>query len=132
LSIERRIFARAPYLSSAALTLQISTNIFTLSASTYDLQLQVTLPDDLSITPLPAALPFFASGVGVLGLLGRLAGENLPRVWSRKWHVNCALPRRMEKRPFAVVGMVNPAAGRYTVGPSSASPHDPEPWRATE
>ncbi len=65
------ILAGYLYLSSNALTLQISTNIFTLNVPTYDLQLQVILPDDLSITPLPAALPLFATGVGVLGLLAR-------------------------------------------------------------
>jgi hypothetical protein len=65
------ILAGYLYLSSDALTLQISTNIFTLNVPTYELQLQVTLPDDLSITPLPTALPLFVTGVGVLGLLAR-------------------------------------------------------------
>jgi hypothetical protein len=30
----------------------------------------ITLPDSASITPLPAALPLFATGLGALGLLG--------------------------------------------------------------
>jgi len=34
------------------------------------LQLTADLPDGLGITPLPAALPLFATGLGALGLLG--------------------------------------------------------------
>jgi hypothetical protein len=58
------------YISSDDLTLDISTDIFAQNVPSDDLQLQVTLPDNLSITPLPAALPLFATGVGILGLLG--------------------------------------------------------------
>ncbi len=58
------------FISDDALTLQISTSIFTLNVPSYDLELQVTLPDGLSITPLPATLPLFAAGLGVMGLFG--------------------------------------------------------------
>lgn len=58
------------YISDDALTIQISTSIFTRNVPSYDLELQVTLPDNLSVTPLPAALPLFGTGVGVIGLLG--------------------------------------------------------------
>jgi hypothetical protein len=58
------------FVSGDALTLEMSTNIFTLNVPSDDLELQVTLPDGLSITPLPGALPLFATGFGVMGFLG--------------------------------------------------------------
>jgi hypothetical protein len=36
----------------------------------FSLALEITVPDGLSPTPLPAALPLFATGLGALGLLG--------------------------------------------------------------
>ncbi len=59
------------YFSDDALTLQISTSIFTENDSTDDLELQITLPDGLSITPIPSSLPLFATGFVFVGLLGR-------------------------------------------------------------
>jgi hypothetical protein len=58
------------YLSENALTLQISTSIFTQNVPSYDLELQLTLPDGLSITPIPGSLALFATGFGLVGLLG--------------------------------------------------------------
>jgi hypothetical protein len=63
------ILAGYLYVSPEALTLQISTDIFALNVPSYDLQLQVTLPDGLSITPIPTALSLFASGLGFVGLM---------------------------------------------------------------
>ena len=57
------------FVSSYALTLQIASNIHTMNVPSYDLELQVTLPDGLTVTPVPPALPLFAAGLGILGLL---------------------------------------------------------------
>jgi hypothetical protein len=57
------------FISSDALTLQIATNVFTMNVPSYALELQVTLPEGLSITPVPPALPLFAAGLGVMGSL---------------------------------------------------------------
>jgi hypothetical protein len=65
------ILAGDLFISDDDLTLQISTNIFNLNVPSDDLQLQVTLPDGLSIAPVPAALPLFATGLGIMGFFGR-------------------------------------------------------------
>src|SRR5437868_7007155 len=52
------------FISDSTRTLTISTTIFTQNVLSSNLELQVTLPDGVSITPLPAALPLFASGLG--------------------------------------------------------------------
>jgi hypothetical protein len=54
------------FISDTARTLTISTTVFTQNVLSSDLELQVTLPDGVSITPLPAALPLFATGFGAL------------------------------------------------------------------
>jgi hypothetical protein len=51
-------------------TLQIATYLFAQNIPSYNLELQVTLPDNLSITPLPSTLPVFLTGIGVIGLFG--------------------------------------------------------------
>jgi hypothetical protein len=51
--------------------LEISTNIYALNVPSYDLELELTLPDGLSITPLPGSLPLLVTGFGTLALLGR-------------------------------------------------------------
>ncbi len=51
-------------------TLQISTTLFAQNIPSYNLELQVTLPDNLSITPLPSTLPVFLTGIGVIGFFG--------------------------------------------------------------
>jgi hypothetical protein len=58
------------FISDTARTLTISTTLFTQNVLGADLELQVTLPDGVSITPLPTALPLFATGFGVLALAG--------------------------------------------------------------
>jgi len=57
------------FVSGDALTLQIATDIFALNVPSYDLELQVTLPTGLSITPIPPGLPLFAAGLGIVALL---------------------------------------------------------------
>ena len=47
----------------------ISTSIFSENITSDQAILTVTLPDDISITPIPAGLPLFASGLGLIGLL---------------------------------------------------------------
>lgn len=57
------------FVSGDALTLEVATDIFAMNVPSYDLELQVTLPDGLTITPLPPALPLFAAGLGIVALL---------------------------------------------------------------
>lgn len=57
------------FLSDNALTLQIATDITALNVADYSLNLQVTLPDGLSITPVPDTLPLFLAGLGILAFL---------------------------------------------------------------
>lgn len=57
------------FITGDALTLQIATDIFALNVPSYDLELQVTLPDGLSITPIPPGLPLFAAGLGIVALV---------------------------------------------------------------
>lgn len=57
------------FVADGALTLQIATNIETLNVNNYSLNLQVTLPDGLSITPVPDTLPLFVAGLGIFALL---------------------------------------------------------------
>jgi hypothetical protein len=45
----------------------------------FDVQLVLNLPDNLTPTPLPGALPLFAGGLGVMGWLG----------WRKKRSVSC-------------------------------------------
>jgi hypothetical protein len=73
------ILAGDLFVSDVALTLQISTNVFTQNVPFYNLELQVTLPDGLSVTPLPAALALFATGFGALLFVGRRKTRNTPR-----------------------------------------------------
>jgi hypothetical protein len=57
------------FVSDQALTLKIVTSIYTLNVPSYDLDLQLTLPDGLSITPVPTALPLFIAGLAIMGFL---------------------------------------------------------------
>ena len=81
-------------------TLDISTIISGLNVLSENLQLLLTLPDGFSTdpplvdppppsTPLPATLPLFASGVGLIGYLGRHKRRKLP---------NYALPDARKKQ----------------------------------
>ncbi len=65
------ILAGDLYISDDTLTLQISTDVFALDVPSYDLELQITLPDALSITPVPATLSLFVTGLGFVGLMCR-------------------------------------------------------------
>ena len=71
-SIPAGVLEGAVYISNDARTLSMSggylggTNVNNLPPFDF----QITLPDGLTIAPLPAALPLFATGVGALGLLG--------------------------------------------------------------
>ena len=47
----------------------ISTSIFSENITSDQAILTMTLPNDISITPIPAGLPLFASGLGLIGLL---------------------------------------------------------------
>ena len=47
----------------------ISTTIYSKNITSDEAILTMTLPDDISITPIPAGLPLFASGLGLIGLL---------------------------------------------------------------
>jgi hypothetical protein len=58
------------FISAADPTLELSTSLFTSNIPSYDLELQVTLPDGLSITPLPGTLSLFATGFGIIALFG--------------------------------------------------------------
>jgi hypothetical protein len=58
------------FISDTSRTLTISTMVFPQNVLSYQIELQVTLPDGLSITPLPGALPLFATGFGALALAG--------------------------------------------------------------
>jgi hypothetical protein len=58
------------FISDAIRTVTISTTVFTQNILNSELELQVTLPDGVSITPLPAALPLFATGFGALAFAG--------------------------------------------------------------
>jgi len=71
-SIPAGVLDGAVYISNDARTLSMSggylggTNVNNLPPFDF----QITLRDGLTIAPLPAALPLFATGVGALGLLG--------------------------------------------------------------
>ena len=51
-------------------SLVITTSIEGYHVSLNAVGLSIALPDTQSATPLPAAFPLFATGLGVLGLLG--------------------------------------------------------------
>jgi hypothetical protein len=65
------ILSGALYISDDALTLQIATERGGINVLSSDLELQVTFPDGLSITPIPATLPLFAGGVAFVGYLAK-------------------------------------------------------------
>jgi hypothetical protein len=81
-------------ISDAARTLLISTNILDQNVP-FDLELQVDLPGGLiATTPIPAALPLFASGLAALGVIGlchrrRRAAGNCERMHRRRIHGMC-------------------------------------------
>jgi hypothetical protein len=54
------------FISDTSRTLTINTTVIPQNVLNYDLELQVALPDGVSITPIPAALPLFATGLGAL------------------------------------------------------------------
>jgi hypothetical protein len=58
------------FISADDPTLAISTTLFTSNIPAYDLELQVTLPDGLSITPLPGTWSLFVTGFGIIALFG--------------------------------------------------------------
>lgn len=68
------VLSGALFISDDA-TLEISTSIFGINLLSGNLELEVTLPDGLSVvdgvsvTPVPMALPLFASGLAFTGLL---------------------------------------------------------------
>jgi len=54
-------------------TLDVSTSSFALflgGSGTVNYSISISLPDGAHFTPLPAALPLFATGLGAIGLLG--------------------------------------------------------------
>jgi hypothetical protein len=65
------ILSGALYISDDALTLQIATEQSGINVLSSDLELQVTLPDGLSITPIPGTLPLFAGGLAFVGYLAK-------------------------------------------------------------
>jgi hypothetical protein len=67
---------RVLYISDDALTLQIATEQSGINVLSSDLELQVTLPDGLSITPIPATLPLFAGGLAIVGYLAKRPKKN--------------------------------------------------------
>jgi hypothetical protein len=70
---KHEIFGAVLFASVLPSILDISTSsfaIFTGGPGTVDYTISISLPDGAYVTPLPAALPLFATGLGVLGLLG--------------------------------------------------------------
>jgi hypothetical protein len=49
--------------------LVLEAHVSSFNVAPFNYQITINLPDDLVVTPLPAALPLFATGLGALGLL---------------------------------------------------------------
>jgi hypothetical protein len=70
---KHEIFGAVLFASVLPSILDISTSsfgVFTGGPGTVDYSISISLPNGAYVTPLPAALPLFATGLGALGLLG--------------------------------------------------------------
>jgi hypothetical protein len=70
---KHEIFGSVFFASVLPSTLGISTSGFASISggpATVDYSINISLPNGAYVTPLPAALPLFAAGLGALGLLG--------------------------------------------------------------
>jgi hypothetical protein len=56
--------------SDVPTTFHVGFQIYASNIASYSSELELVSAYDLTTTPLPAALPLFASGLGVIGLLG--------------------------------------------------------------
>ncbi len=76
------IFGSVIFASVLPSTLGISTSGFASilgGPATVDYSINISLPNGAYVTPLPAALPLFATGLGALGLLGWRRKRRLER-----------------------------------------------------